>query len=78
MNLGVKMNSKLTEKQSEMRHGTEKAQNADLLLFTMKNKVCSGSGCLKLMKKRLTNVEKYETGISIQFSSILGRFCMDF
>ena len=58
MNFGAKIESKLREKQSEMRHGTETAQNADLLLFTMKIKVFSGSGCLNLMKKRLTNVEK--------------------
>ena len=35
MNCGAKIESKLREKQSEMRHGTEKAQNANLLLFTM-------------------------------------------
>ena len=58
MNVGAKIDSKLREKQSEMRHGNEKAQNADLLLFTMKIKVLSGSGCLNLLKKRLTNVEK--------------------
>ena len=50
MNFGAKIDSQLREKQSEMRHGTEKAQNADLLLFTMKN-VFSSSGCLNLMKK---------------------------
>ena len=58
MNCGAKIESKLTEKQSKMRHGTEKAQNADLLLFTMKINVFSSSGCLNLMKKRLTHVEK--------------------
>ena len=58
MNLGAKIESKLREKQSEMRHGTEKAQNADLLLFTMKIKVFSGPGCLDFMKKRLKHIEK--------------------
>ena len=58
MNSGAKIHSKFREKQSEMRHGNEKAQNADLLLFTMKIKVFSGPGRLNLMKKRLTNVEK--------------------
>ena len=51
MNFGAKIESKLREKQSEMRHENEKAQNADLLLFTMKIKVFSGSGCLNLMNK---------------------------
>ena len=51
MNCGAKIEAKLKEKQSEMQHGTETAQNAVLLLFTMKIKVFSGSGCLTLMKK---------------------------
>ena len=58
MNCGANIEPKFTEKRSQMRHGNEKAQNTDLLLFTMKIKVFSGSGCLNLMKKRLTNVEK--------------------
>ena len=58
MNFSAKIESKLREKQSEMRHGTETAQNADLLLFIMKINVFSGSGCLNFIKKRLTHVEK--------------------
>ena len=58
MNFGAKIESKLREKQSEMRHGTETAQNADLLLFTMKIKVFFRFRMLEFNEKKANKCRK--------------------
>ena len=62
MNFGAKIQSKLRENKSEMRHGNEKAQNADLLLFIMKIKVLFRFRMLEFDEKKANKCRKIGDG----------------